>query len=235
MNTLPAHLALGRVSELARQAESQGLDWLSAAERQRYESFKSPARKTQFVSGRWLARQTLVQLHGGDLQQWGLSAAEAGPPLIDRYAVPRRETIYLGISHSADHVACVAGAVVLGLDIEASVRKRDIQAMAGIICTPAERLRISAINSFDASDLHTLWTLKEAWIKRHADSLSLERMARIQTRQQAVGERANARVWHCGALTVAVVGQLDGMHVSGLPQECAVHQNWCVEETPPVQ
>lgn len=222
-------LALGRVHDLSDAAAAGGVGWLSTSEQARFARLKTPLRQAQFLSGRWLARQVLVAAYGGGADRWSLSAPESGPPQIhDSWA--QAGTLYLGLSHSADHVACAVSSLPLGLDLEAASAKRNLVGIADVICTPAERARWPATQGPEqAVCFYDLWTLKEAWIKFHAEDLSPARLAQIHTQRAEPGQPANARLWRRPGLTLALVADADAP-VQWLGNEGGAFEAWTIEE-----
>lgn len=195
--------------DLAGAAAASGVDWLSTAEQARFARLKTPLRQAQFLSGRWLGRKVLAATYGGGVDRWSLSAPQSGPPQIHD-SLAQAGTIYLGLSHSAHHVACAVSSSPLGLDLEALSPKRNLVAIADLICTPVERARLPATQGPEQTAcFYDLWTLKEAWIKFHAEDLSPARLAQIHTQRADPGQVANARMWHWPGLTLALVADAD--------------------------
>lgn len=225
------HLALGEVPGLAREACADGLQWLSAPEQSRLAKLSTPLRRAQFIGGRWLARKTLAQAFGGDAQRWSLDAPGRGPPRVhDREA--RDASVWLNLSHSAGHVVCAAGVARLGVDLEAPTRRRDVRAMANLVCTEQELARLDSLaeDAFDA-DFYALWTLKEAWLKRTAQDLSPSRLAQIDARQ-AEGQPGNARLWRSQGFTMALAGDAPDTKVRWLspPQGMGDGEMWRIDD-----
>ena len=70
------HVSVGRLSELAEAAQRQGLDWLSRGGTITLGRIKAAGRRSQFLAGRWFARQLLASIHGGRPERWQLSAPD---------------------------------------------------------------------------------------------------------------------------------------------------------------
>lgn len=203
----PVSLWLGRVAPVAAQAAAAGLVWLSDSERTRLDTLSAPLRRAQFLAGRWGARHLMAAVHGGDaLADWCLHAPHDAPPRLVR----GRQALHVAISHSGDHVACAISAAPVGLDLEVPRRPRDIAALCGGVCTAAEQARLRALPMAQRADhFYRMWTLKEAWLKRHGEGVSLARLAALHTQavpsQEAAHEAAEGRSWQQGSMTLALV------------------------------
>lgn len=198
------HVSLGRVFRLAQVAQQGGLDWLSPAEVARLGRITAPSRHAQFIAGRWLARQLLTQLHGGEPQAWRISAPDSGPPAITGPAAP--DSIHLSLTHSADSVGCAIGSCPLGLDLEVPRRTRDFLALADVMCSAAERERLRREPASSREALfYELWTLKEAWIKSRGQDVSPGRLAQIHTSAATSASAYRGRLWQGEGLTLALV------------------------------
>lgn len=176
---------------------------MSDAERQRLAGLSQPRRRAQFIAGRWLLRELLVQVHGGTPDDWRLTAGRDGPPqLLEPHGKPR---VFIGLSHSADQVAGAVAPVPFGLDIEHMRGGRDFPALAAAFCGAAELRRFTALPpAQQPAFVYTLWTLKEAWIKGHGESMTPGRMAQLHAAPVQSDSEANAWQWVDGDLTVAL-------------------------------
>jgi 4'-phosphopantetheinyl transferase len=220
-------LRLARVAGAAAVAEAAGRQWLSDAERARLEAITAPGRRAQFVAGRWTLRQLLAGEMGGDaLRDWPLTAGIDGPPRLQA-ACPA--DVHLAISHSGDWLACALATVPIGLDIEVPKPRRHLDGLVAAVFTASEQAAVAAAEPSARADLfHTIWTLKEAWLKRHAEGVSPGRLAQVHTRPATPAE-ANARVWSGGGLTLALVAPGDvELKCSGEAPQWASPQWWQV-------
>ena len=180
-------------------------DWLSMPERTRLASMISPRRRDQFIAGRWLARQALAALHGGQPQEWQLSAAVDAPPQVT--SGPRVSGIAIGLSHSGDTVACVLADCAVGIDVERHARRAlDVAGLVAVVLSDAERACWSA-RPAAAREVEFLgwWTLKEAWLKAHGRTLNPATLRDIEALPSDKME-ANARLWREDDFTLALVG-----------------------------
>jgi 4'-phosphopantetheinyl transferase len=207
--TEPAAVDLGvdRIAVLATRAHEAGPQWLSPSERARLERIGTPRRRHEFIAGRWLARELLATVHGTAPAAWSLSAEPSAPPRVQHpgLVVP----VHVALSHSGPWVACAVAAQPVGLDIEAPSRSRDVESLAELVCTPAERLRLQALEPAQRPPaFYRLWTLKEAWLKRGCDAATPHRLAALHARE-AQGLPADARVWQHSGVTLALVAPAD--------------------------
>jgi 4'-phosphopantetheinyl transferase len=209
MTGAPVHLSLGRVSQLESAALRGGLGWMSSSEHVRLESLSLPARRAQFIAGRWAARSLLEHVHGtGEPRQWSLTAWPDRRPALEHGGQP---ALHIGISHSAGHVACAVSAEPVGVDIESTLRERDFRALARAMCTHEEQALMDTLQGPALREaFYAGWTLKEAWIKLCEDAMTPGRMARIGVRgvSSADGDAlaANGLLWRGHGFMLSVVG-----------------------------
>lgn len=200
-------LRLARVADAAAVAEAAGRQWLADAERARLDAITAPGRRAQFLAGRWTLRQLLASEMGGDaLRDWPLTAGIDGPPRPQTASPP---DVHLALSHSGDWLACAVAPVPIGLDIEVPKPRRRLDELVAAVFTASEQAAFAATEPSGRADLfHAVWTLKEAWLKRHAEGVSPGRLAQVHTRPATPAE-ANARVWSGGGLALALVVPCD--------------------------
>lgn len=218
-------LRLARVAGTAMLAEAAGRGWLSDAERARLDAISAPGRRAQFLAGRWTLRQLLADQLGGEaLRDWPLSAGADGPP---RVLVPPHESLRLAISHSGDWLACAVATVPVGLDIETPQPRRNVEGLVHAVFTEAEQAAVAATEPARRAEVfYAIWTLKEAWLKRHAEGVSPGRLVQVRT-VPAPPTEANARVWCCGGLTLALVAPGDAeLRWSGEAPNCWAPPQW---------
>lgn len=200
-------LRLARVARTAAEAEAAGQGWLSDAERARLDAMSAPGRRAQFLAGRLALRQLLADELGGEaLRDWPLSAGIDGPP---RVLVPPHGALQLAMSHSGDWLACAVATTPIGLDIETPRPRRNVDGLVRAVFTEGEQAAVAAAGPARRTELfYAIWTLKEAWLKRHAEGVSPGRLMQVQT-QRAPSTEANAGVWCCGELTLALLAPGD--------------------------
>jgi len=171
--------------------------WLTASEAARLRALGSEARRQAFLAGRWLARRAL--------QGW-LGAAEL--PALDvadsGACVCIEAGAHVSISHSAGFVACAAGGVPVGVDLESLARPRDALALAEAVHSPAQRERLAALPA-EARALAFLewWTLKEAWLKARGRGLDFAQMRALDFDETAT-PGGDVAVTRAGPLVLAL-------------------------------
>jgi 4'-phosphopantetheinyl transferase len=222
----PLHIVWGDAAGLQRESEREA-PFLSDAEHARLQAIRSPGRHRQFVAARWLARRLLAQVHGGTPHDWPLGAGLDGPPQV---LAAGRDSIHLALSHSHDVVACALTATPVGIDIESPRRARDVTALAQIACDDAERALLQARPQAErAPFFYELWTAKEAWIKRWAQAMTPQRLARIHLRPAPQFDAAPVRVWQGTDWTLAVATP-PGLPVRWHAPVPAERSAWSVED-----
>lgn len=190
------HVACGRVAALL-EAAPPALEWLSGAERERLSSIGTERRRGQFLAARWQARLLLAQVAGGSAQRWSLGAPADAPPSVDGHPDAQ-----LSVSHSADRVAVAASGAAIGLDLECPQRRRDIEGLVALCCTPAERRMFDGAGAAAREALfHELWTVKESWLKRRREWIAPARLAQLQASVDANGE---VRTWRLEQAWIAL-------------------------------
>jgi 4'-phosphopantetheinyl transferase len=221
------HIVRGSAARLAQEVEQASAAFLSEAEHLRLQEIRAPARRQQFVAARWLARKLLAQVHGGAPHDWSLDAGVDGPPQV---VGAKGAAAHLALSHSHDVVACAVAAVPLGIDVEAPQRSRDVMALAQVACDETERALLHARPPSEREPFfYELWTAKEAWIKRWAQSMTPHRLARIHLRPAAAFENASTRVWSGEGWTLAVAAP-PGLAVHWHASAPAVRSVWDVKD-----
>lgn len=144
---------------------------LSAEERaQRSRGLDERTRIDALVS-RALLRRVLSRLEPVAPTDWRFGASAHGRPLV---LGPRRAPSF-NISHSAGTIACAVGdAPELGLDVEDTRRKLDLDAVARVSFSPRELAGFDALTgAARRARFFALWTLKEAYLKARGAGLTL--------------------------------------------------------------
>jgi len=203
------HLTLQSVAAVHAGLPGLGMDWLGEAEQTRLLAMTAPRRRTQFIAGRWLARQCLAAHAGGRWQDYALSAPEDDAPRL--LAAPVPDPWYFSLSHSGDWLACAVSRRPVGVDVERSDRTRDFQALNEWMHEPAALQAAPADPAERQAWFYAQWTLKEAWLK-HAASAAPSQAQRPSMR--------SARFTPCQEGEdegVALVGQGQGFTVAVYP------------------
>jgi 4'-phosphopantetheinyl transferase len=212
------HLAVGSVAALAQEARTLGpASWLSRPEHERLARISAVKRQAQFIAGRWLARQMLAAVHGGEPSRWCISAPDSGPPKVDRTAADG-PAVHLSLSHSSDRVGCAIATSRVGLDLEMPSRPRDFLALADVICSAQERERLRAMPLAGREAMfYQFWTLKEAWLKSRGEDLSPGRLAQLHTSAPGAS-LPEGRLWIGSGVALALVASPDAVvHWIGEP------------------
>lgn len=130
-------------------------DWLLPGEQHRLTQ-RSGEQANEFLTSRWLVRQSLAHTSGEPVEQClpvdGRPVASAQPPGLQ-----------LSLSHSQGLVACATHHQAIGIDIEPGGRQSEWTRVARRWFSPVEQEWL-----FRADDpflFLQVWTLKEAWLK----------------------------------------------------------------------
>lgn len=208
---LVTHLTLESVAAVDAGLAGLGLDWLSQEEEARLSTMSAPRRRTQFIAGRWLARQCLAAQGGGRWQDYALSAPDDGAPQL--LAAPVSDSWYFSLSHSGDWLACAVSSQPVGVDVECSDRMRDFQALNEWMHEPEALKDMPPDPREQQAWFYAQWTLKEAWLKQ-VTSASAANSAAPAPRPSM----RSARFTPCKKGDgVAVVGQGEGFTVAVYP------------------
>lgn len=144
---------------------------LSPSERMRLHGFLRPQRACQFLLGRLLMRQALMQASTCRLEEIEVEERPGAAPrvriagaLADGIALPA-----VSLSHSGGWIACAVGMdTQIGVDIEAPVAGRDLAALADHAFTPDELAWMAQQADGKEDAFYRLWCAKEAEYKyRH--------------------------------------------------------------------
>jgi 4'-phosphopantetheinyl transferase len=181
---------------LAGMAEPAG--WLCVSERARMQGFGTPSRRDSFLAGRWLARLAVQRWRGGATLPV-LEVAGSGACHVAGGSGP-----FVSISHSAGTVACVVGALPVGVDIEDSSRPRDHLAMARMVHSPAQCEQLAALPPAErARGFVRWWTGKEAWLKARERGLDFAAMRALEFDDDEAGQ-GDVAIADLGGLVLAV-------------------------------
>lgn len=139
---------------------------MSADEQQRAQAFKRG--KEDYIASRWLLRSCLARYTGTAPASIGFARTEQGKPFIPN------SKIHFSLSHSGHWaLLAVANTPLLGVDIEANRRVRDITSIAERYYHPQEYTQLCTLAADLQSDyFYRLWTLKEAFLKAMGTGIS---------------------------------------------------------------
>jgi 4'-phosphopantetheinyl transferase len=137
---------------------------LSDPERRRYEAFRRPERRWQFLAGRLLLRRMLSAAFDRPIEAWRF---EERPGLPPRLLTDTPGPIAFSLSHSRELVACLlAPGECVGVDVEYAGKQRDFLAIAAALY-PAEWIRcLERLPPEEQRiEFYRYWTLYEAAVK----------------------------------------------------------------------
>jgi 4'-phosphopantetheinyl transferase len=149
---------------LTDEALASYFAWLDASERERLARFQRPARRSQFLVGRVLARLALGHVLGVEPSVIRLQDRPGSAPLL---LSPLTPAAGFSISHSGRWVACaVSSGSKLGLDIEVVDENRDIDALAAQAFDADQQAWLAARPpATQVRDFYSLWSRAEAQFK----------------------------------------------------------------------
>lgn len=220
-------LAWSRLAPLAATHGARTEQWLGSDEQRKLARMRSPARRDQFLAGRWLLRALLARCHGGAPQDWQLSAPEQGPPTV---LAPAAAPLHLALSHSGDLVAAAVGTQAVGVDVEWPQRQRDLAGLAALCCDAREQAQLHALPSDQhEAQFYAFWTAKEAWLKCRGEDLAPRRLAQIHLAAAPGESEAQVRVWRGEGWTLALATPA-GAAVRWHAPQLGLHSLWQVRD-----
>lgn len=213
-------VVLASVDELVRQAPGPIDSWMSEGELHNLAGVKAAKRYRQFIAGHFLARRSLASLSGGRWQDWQVTNADSGAPLVRPPAGARPEpSVHLSLSHSGDHVACAVASQPIGVDVEMINLGRDTDSMIPLCMGPREQaLLFQRADVARARAFYAHWVLKEAWLKQAHQPASMQAIEFCPCDAEA----AQAWLFESDEWALALVGMpldavtLDGINLSSL-------------------
>lgn len=133
--------------------------WLSPEELSRVQRYQSWAAQDRFILQHGLTRQILA----AHLQ----TAPEAIEINAPKYGKPETKGLHFNISHSGDYLAvAVSREIPVGVDIESIERDIDLNHVAAIVLSDAERNKLFALPAAQQKmTLLQTWVCKEAYWK----------------------------------------------------------------------
>lgn len=133
--------------------------WLDESERSRLAAMSGPIRPREFLGGRFLLRSMAARALGAEPGGIEIEIEEKGRP-----GVVAPEGLFVGLTHTRDYAACALSRSRVGLDLEELGRKGDLRGVEDIAFSPEERA--SLIGPGREARFFSIWTLKEAYLKR---------------------------------------------------------------------
>jgi len=149
------------------------LSWLDEQEQSRYERFRFPHHRHEYLAAHALLRSTLSRYSDCPPEAWSFMRNAYGRPEIAVGKGP--PPLRFNLSHTEGLVACaVTRSAVVGVDVEGTERAGDLEEIAAMTFAPAELTDLNALTGEDWSrHFFALWTLKEAYIKAQGKGLSI--------------------------------------------------------------
>ena len=193
---------------MAAKALAQTSGWLGDSEQQRLAGLHAEARQSLFLGCRYALRLLLAE-DEKQVGTWTLGSAAERSPWVERYAVASNSPLpHLSLSHSGTWLVCAKAPVPVGVDLEVQspYRKRNVQALAELVCAPAEQSWLMAQPAeLQQQCFVQLWCLKEAYFKCLGTGVDLEKIRRwawLPSTSALVTEPvAYARLWQATAET----------------------------------
>jgi 4'-phosphopantetheinyl transferase len=149
---------------------AQSLEWMSAAERARFERFRHDEDRAMFALGRLMARMLVGRALGVAPDGWIWREGPHGRPEIHG---PNSD-IHFNVSHSAGLVLCaIARGRTVGVDVEDLTRRRPDWGLVERYCSPDEADEIRTHGDRWPERFLTYWTLKEAYLKARGLGISV--------------------------------------------------------------
>lgn len=149
----------------ARHAAAAEL-MMSEDEQRRAQAFKRG--KEDYIASRWLLRSCLARYTGTAPASINFARTGQGKPFIPH------SKIHFSLSHSGHWaLLAVASTPLLGVDIEANRRVRDLTGIAERYYHPREYTQLQTLPEDLQTDyFYRLWTLKEAFFKALGTGIS---------------------------------------------------------------
>jgi 4'-phosphopantetheinyl transferase len=198
-------------------------DFLSAEENERLSELRFQKRRTDWLRGRWTAKNLLLQVEPAcrslPIQAIQVAVEPQGAPylLIDNN---QRYPGVLSISHCGPYALCALAEYRMGCDIEHIERRPDI--FIEDFFTRAEVLRVrESPEALRPILVNLTWSMKEAVLKSIGKGLRLDtRMVEVNPPQEITLEEAHKPGWkpvkvHSPAISQPIVAwwQLKGDYV----------------------
>lgn len=199
------------------------LPLLSDDERARHRALMREIDRHAYVTAHALQRLVLAGYTGVAPEQLTFQRGARGKPHPE--LAPPHHTLSCNLSHTSGLVGCVVTrGRACGLDIETMRTMNDMDGVADMVCSPAERALLDRMPLAErARYFFTLWTLKEAYVKATGEGIGID-LTRVAFTLDAgavacrIGNAPAGADWqfHAGApdaghaLAVALHGPLAG-------------------------
>lgn len=161
-----AHLWLLDLRRFGEAYQSAATSVMSAAELAKAQRFKRG--KESYIASRWLLRTCLARYTGTSAPTIEFARTAQGKPYLPG------SNIHFSLSHSGPWaLLAIAPTPLIGVDIEANRRARDLLSIAQHYYHPEESAQLNSLNAEQQDDyFYRLWTLKEAFFKAIGTGIS---------------------------------------------------------------
>lgn len=171
-------LAIGEIdvwlADATTAARSDGyLNLLDDGERMRFDRFRTPEMRAQYVVGHALLRTTLARYTGVPERDWHFQSGAFGRPGI--LAPHHWRHLQFNLSHTDGLAACAVGiGCRIGVDVENVSRPIDLDGLSShALAAPEVASLDNATHDVRRLLFFRYWTLKEAYLKATGRGLSI--------------------------------------------------------------
>jgi 4'-phosphopantetheinyl transferase len=154
-------LWFSRLSDSTIEIEQSIQKLFSPSETKRLESIKSDNRRREYLLSRALMRHALSQKFHLHEKDWLFIEQPESAPVI--HNLP--ENTYFSLSHSRGLICFAISGCPMGIDIEASSKRRDFPALATMFMNKEELDYLIRNESTEIDYFYRVWCAKEAYYK----------------------------------------------------------------------
>ena len=162
------------------------LAWLDEQERSRYDRFRFPQHRHEYLVAHALLRSSLSRYGACEPGEWMFSTNPYGRPEIQEGS--GQPPLRFNLSHTDGLVVCaITQSAAVGVDVECMARTGDLSAIAELSFAPEELAELNLLAGRAWSQrFFNLWTLKEAYVKAQGKGLSMP-LRQVRFSLNAVG------------------------------------------------
>jgi 4'-phosphopantetheinyl transferase len=165
------HLWFAYPDDLLNEESAQAcLRLLNAEEHKRWQAFKFPRHRREYLATHALARTALSYHQALPPEAWRFKLNEYGKPFVDAECKLR-----FNLSNSLGLVVCLIGkGAEVGVDVEPYTRAESIIEVGPRVFSPSEQAQLESLREDQRAErCLQLWTLKEAYIKARGMGMAL--------------------------------------------------------------
>ncbi|MBN3564443.1 4'-phosphopantetheinyl transferase family protein [Aliamphritea spongicola] len=164
--------------------EKQLLPLLFPSEQKRLNNISHSRKRREYITSRSLIRHVLKQLISQTDQPWEITEYKNSPPVVTH---PTRN-INLSLSHSHNTIALTATEYVLGIDIEYTRPRLNLEALAQSFMTLPEQQHFEMLPASKQTDFfYRCWCAKEATYKLRTvlgrETIPIEKLCTINRKK----------------------------------------------------